>query len=111
MDITNITTELFEGVLYPHPSVYPDENNASKKSDTGEVRYEFNRLDLDDYALPSGKLDLNTSLGITEQHLYISARKVLETTYEDVVDIQLGQVKFITTTAGKNAVIRYKVEL
>lgn len=106
----DINVDLFEGVLFPVPLVIPNTNDTSKTSDSGEVWFDFNRLDLDDYAEMSGRLNMRSALGITEEQLYQSARNHVEKTY-DCVDVQLGNYRYITSADFKRITIPYTVSL
>lgn len=103
----NVTTELYEGVLYPVPLIVPNPGDKSKNSDTGEVWFDFNRQDLDQYAEFSGKLNLS-ALGITSDMLYQSAREHIMDLYSSA-DILLGDYRYITTTQFKRITISYTV--
>lgn len=109
-DKKNVTTKLFEGILFPVPLVIPDPNNKSKTSDSGEVWFDFNRLDLDDYAEMGGRLNVRSALGVTEEVLYASAREHLYEFYQSE-DIKLKNFRYITSTEFKRIVIPYEVSL
>lgn len=109
-DKKNITTKLYEGVLFPVPKIIPDPNNTSKKSDSGEVWFDFNRLDLDDYAEYDGRINVRSAIGITEDMLYKSAQDHLYELYQ-TNDIQLSELRYITSTEFKRITIPYSVKI
>lgn len=113
MPYTNpqIGTHLKEGIDYPVPVVVPDDTNKATSYDLGVVRFLFNRLDLDTYAEANGRLNVNSALGITEEHLLDSARKHVAEQYESH-DIKLGDPMYVAGYAANRAIeIRYKVTL
>lgn len=109
---SQVDASMYSPDVIPPPEVVPDVASQLKDSsvESGDVVFDFNRLDLDTYALPGGKLKLSTAFGIEEDVLYILAEQALQTHYK-ANDIQLGDWKYITSTQYKRIVIKYRVDL